>query len=62
MCGLLLLGEELPCQRVHTNSKDQFVVEVTKGKTKLIGLILYRVTRYNRYFMFARRSFLQLGV
>ena len=40
--GLLLLGKnwwnaivgkELPCQKVHTNTKDSFVVVVTKGKT-----------------------------
>ena len=29
--------EELPCQKVHTISEDQFVVVVTKGETKLIA-------------------------
>ena len=30
------VGEELPCQGVHTNSEDPFVVAVEKGKTMLI--------------------------
>ena len=30
------VGEELPCQGVHTNSEDPFVVAVEKGETKLI--------------------------